>query len=251
MGMIIVDQTDDVVMLKLNRSVTNPINLDLVTQLKEHISHVRQIPAIRAVVLTSTSEKFFSIGFDIPQLIALGEAGFQQFYHAYNELCLELFTMPKPTIAALPGHAIAGGYILALCCDRRIIGEGRKLVGLNEVKLGVPVPYVADCILRSIAGGRRARDIMETGDFFPPEQAIALGMVDEVVDASVVIDEAINKARIMGSLPETAFSVIKENRLEPIEAEIRARLREKEDLFLHCWFSKTARSRLEAAVDKF
>jgi enoyl-CoA hydratase/carnithine racemase len=251
MGMIIVDQTDGVMLLKLNRSVTNPINLDLVTQLKEQISHVRQISAIRAVVLTSTSEKFFSIGFDIPELITLGKAGFQRFYHAYNEVCIDLFTLPKPTIAALPGHAIAGGYILALCCDCRIIAEGRKLVGLNEVKLGVPVPYVADCILRSIAGGRRAREIMETGDFFPPEQAIGLGMVDKVVDASAVTDEAISKARIMGSLPETAFSVIKRNRLEPIEAEIRGRLGEKEKLFLHCWFSKTARSRLETAVEKF
>lgn len=251
MEMIAIEQIDDVAMVKLNRSVTNPINLDLVTELKERISHVRHAPDIRAVVLTSASEKFFSIGFDIPEFFNLGEKDFMVFYSAFNQACLDLFTLPKPTIAAMKGHAIAGGYILALCCDYRIIAEGRKLVGLNEIKLGVPVPYVADSILRNTVGGLNAREIMIGGEFYPSDQAVNLGMVDEIEPLPTMVDKAIEKARALGSLPNRAGSIIKRNRVEPIETEIRRRLEEKEKLFLECWFSKETRRQLKAAIEKF
>lgn len=77
---------------------------------------------------------------------------------------LALYTLPKPVVAAITGHAIAGGCILALCCDYRFISEGRKLMGLNEVKLGVPVPYLADRVLHALVGTRYAREIIESGE---------------------------------------------------------------------------------------
>ena len=70
---------------------------------------------------------------------------------------------------------------MALCCDYRFIAEGRKLMGLNEVKLGVPVPYLGDCILRHLVGARHARDIMDTGDFYHPEVLLQMGMVDQAL----------------------------------------------------------------------
>jgi enoyl-CoA hydratase/carnithine racemase len=78
---------------------------------------------------------------------------------ALDSMCLEMLTISKPLVAGIAGHAIAGGCILSLCCDYRFISEGRKLIGLNEIKLGVPVPYVADCILRKLIGHRLARDV--------------------------------------------------------------------------------------------
>ena len=109
----------------------------------------------------------------------------------FNQVCMELYTMPKPTVAAVTGHAIAGGCILALCCDYRFAAEGRKLMGLNEIRLGVPVPYLADCVLRQIVGARNAREIMETGEFYLPEQSLQIGMIDRVLPLEKVVADSI------------------------------------------------------------
>jgi len=160
---------DEVAVLKLNRGVTNALNLQLVSQLAENLQTVRDDSDVQGLVLSSFNEKFFSIGFDIPELIKLTIDDFRVFYQVYNRICVDLYTLPKPTIAAITGHAIAGGCILALCCDYRFIAEGRKLMGLNEIKLGIPVPYPGDCILQHVVGTRNAREIMGTGEFYDPE----------------------------------------------------------------------------------
>lgn len=145
---------DRVAILKLNRGIINALNLQLVNQLAENLQKVRDDSDVHSLVLCSSNEKFFSIGFDIPELFKLTRKDFRVFYQAFNRVCMDLYTLPKPTIAAITGHAIAGGCILALCCDYRFIAEGRKLMGLNEIKLGIPVPYPGDCILRHVAGTR-------------------------------------------------------------------------------------------------
>lgn len=133
--LIHVEHQDEVVLLKLNRGITNALNLQLVNQLAEHLQNVRANSDVHGLVLGSSNEKFFSIGFDIPELFELARKDFRVFYHAFNRVSMALYTLPKPTIAAITGHAIAGGCILALCCDYRFIAEGRKLMGLNEIKL--------------------------------------------------------------------------------------------------------------------
>jgi len=237
--------------LKLTRGITNAINLELVNELTRNLQKIRQDPDIRSIVISGSNDKFFAIGFDIPELIKLSPEDFMVFYRSYNRLCLDLYSFPKPTIAAITGHAIAGGCILALCCDYRIISEGRKLMGLNEIKLGVPVPYPGDCILRQIVGARNAQEITYTGDFYPSEKLLQMGMVNKVVPLELVQSEAIEKAKFLGSLPQEAFVTIKHNRIEIVEAQILKYLTEKEQSFLKHWFSAEARKQLEEAIKKF
>ena len=249
--MISIEVSETVGVLKLTRGITNAINLELVDELTTNLQKIKQDPGIHSIVFSSSNEKFFAIGFDIPELFKLSQEDFKVFYQSYNRLCLDLYSFPKPTIAALTGHAIAGGCILALCCDYRIISEGRKLMGLNEIKLGVPVPYPGDCILRQIVGSRNAQEITYTGDFFPSEELLQMGLVDKVVPLKQVISEAIGKAKILGSLPQEAFSMIKHNRIEIVEAQILKNLTEKENSFLKHWFSTEARGQLKEAIKKF
>jgi enoyl-CoA hydratase/carnithine racemase len=154
--MISLDRQENVAVLKLDRSTTNAINLGLVETLSAALQEVKHDTKARSLVLTSANNKFFSIGFDIPDLYDLDRPEFETFYREFNALCMDLYTLPKPVMACLNGHAIAGGCILALCCDYRLIAGGKKLIGLNEVKLGVPVPYLADCILRELVGASLA-----------------------------------------------------------------------------------------------
>lgn len=249
--MILIEHYEKVSVVKLNRDVTNALNSVMTDKLSKILQQLKDDSNVHGIVLTSSNEKFFAIGFDIPELFEFKKEDFQQFYHSFNQLCLDLYTFPKPTIAAITGHAIAGGCILALCCDYRFIAEGRKLMGLNEINLGVPVPYLADCILRQLVGFRHARDIIDTGDFFEPEKSLQMGMVDKVLPLDQVILQSIEKVRLLGSFFQKAFYMIKRNRVEAVEAQILKHLEQKERYFVESWYTDETRERLKEAMKKF
>ncbi|MHA2298789.1 MAG: enoyl-CoA hydratase/isomerase family protein [Candidatus Hodarchaeales archaeon] len=249
--MIEVENYEEIGILKLNRGITNAINHELVKQLSGKLRMMKDNPDVHGIVLASSNDKFFAIGLDIPNLISLSREEFMSFYQSFNQLCIDLYTISKPTIAAITGHATAAGYILALCCDYRFIAEGRKLMGLNEIKLGVPVPYPADCILQNLVGAINAREITYTGDFYPPEASKKLGMVDEVILLDQVLERAIEKTKQLGSLSGEAFMKIKQNRIEVVKARILKKLTEKEQIFVDCWFSDETREQLNEAAKKF
>lgn len=251
MGGIQIEHLDGIVLLKLNRGVTNPLNLALVQEISGAVQDARENPDIRGLVLTSVGDKFFSIGFDIPELLSVTREEFGVFYRTFNQLSLDLYTLSIPTAAAITGHAVAGGCILALCCDHRAIAEGHKLMGLNEVKLGVPVPYPGDSILRQLVSPQFAREILLKGEFYEPEQSLRMGMVDEVIPRGQVLSRSIERVRSLGSLPRKGFRAIKENRTGPVAAEIRASLEEKEESFMRCWHSVEAQELLQEASMKF
>ncbi len=251
MKLLSVEYQNKVALVGLNRGITNAINLQLVEELVEALKDVKNAPQAHSMILCSSNQTFFSIGFDIPQLLDLEKQDFRSFYRAFNRACLDLYTFPMPTVAAISGHAIAGGCILALSCDYRVISEGRKLLGLNEIKLGVPVPYPADCILRSLVGNRYAREIMDKGEFYEPAESLKLGMVDHVVPPEQVLQFSLGLAGELGSWSPGAFAIIKRNRVEMIQEQALARLEEREELFLACWYSDRARELLKGAVEKF
>jgi enoyl-CoA hydratase/carnithine racemase len=224
METIHVDFDENTAVVMLNRGVTNALSSQLLGELREVLQSIREHANVHSVVLTSTNEKFFSIGFDIPRLLQL---------------------------AAIPGHAIAGGCILALCCDWRFIAEGRKLMGLNEVKLGVPVPYPATRILESLVGTRCAREIMETGELFGPDKLQQMGVVDQVLPVEEVLPEAMKTAERLGAHPVDAFAMIKGNRVTPVIEDVLAHLADKQKLFFEHWYSDEARLLLKEAAKKF
>lgn len=249
--MIRIEYHNKVAIVKLDRNVTNALNLEFVNELTETLEKVKHDFDVYSLVLSSSNEKFFSIGFDIPQLFELSKNDFMVFYKAFNRLCMNLYTFPKLTIAAITGHAVAGGCILALCCDYRFIADGRKKMGLNEIKLGVPIPYPVDCILRQIVGFRNAREIMDTGEFYESEKLLQMGMVDLILSLDQLLLKSIERAKLLGALSQDAFAMIKRNRVEMVEAQVLTKLKEKEKLFLECWYSAETRKRLKEAMTKF
>jgi enoyl-CoA hydratase/carnithine racemase len=251
MGLLQIEYDGEVAILKLNRGVTNAINLELVTELSDAVEEVRRSRDVRALVLTSSNDKFFSIGFDVPQLYNLNRRDFEKFYYSFSQLCLNLYTLPKPTIAAITGHAIAGGYILALCCDYRFIGEGRKLIGLNEIKLGLPLPLLAYCILRQLVGDRNASEIVYTGEFYTPIDALEMRMVDQVLPPTEVLSKSIEKVRELAKLPDKAFEAIKRNHVKTIEKEFLENFEDDMNTFVDFWFSDEAQKLLKEAIKNF
>ena len=246
-----VEYRDSVVTIKLDHQISNAINLEMVNGMTGVIREVKSDPRFKALILSSSNEKFFSIGFDIPRLFELDKQNFQIFYRSFNQLCLELFTLPKPTVAAITGHAIAGGCILVLCCDYRIISEGRKLMGLNEIKLGVPVPYLTHSILVSLIGKNRAGEVVDKGDFYRAEELFEMNMVDRVVALEDVLPLAGEQALLLASRSPDAYNLNKKMRVEKIEADFLKHREEMQDLFIRDWFSDDARRLLKEAMEKF
>ena len=124
-------------------------------------------------------------------------------------------------------------------------------MGLNEIKLGVPLPYPADRILRQLVDDRAARRILDTGDFFPPEDTLPMGLVDEVVPLETVIDRSVERVLAIGTSSLDAFRSIKCNRTEPVVAQIQERLAKREELFIEMWYRSETREKLEEACRKF
>ena len=242
---------EKICIIRLARSVTNPLNLALLKELSKNLQKLHDDSSIRGIILTGDNDKFFSIGFDIPELYHQSKSQVTLFYKTFNRLSIDLYTFPKPIINAITGHAIAGGCILSICCDYRFIADERKLMGLNEIKLGIPVPYPADCILRQLVGDRTGREIMYTGDFYKPEESLKMGLVDTVLPIDQVLPKAIEKAKLIGEMPPEAFSMIKQNRVKTVKEHILSKLKEKEEYFIKSWHSKPVRKLLEEAIKKF
>ncbi len=248
---ILVDYRNRIAILTLDRSTTNAIDAELVRELRDCLQSIRDDSSVSGIVLTSASRKFFSIGFDIPALYDLSRGEFEHFYSSFNMLCIELYAFPKPAVAAVTGHATAGGCILALCCDYRFITNGRALMGVNEIRLGVPVPYPADCMLRRLIGTGPAREVIDTGRFYDPRESKKLGLVDEVIEPEQLMERAVEYSGEIAAYPHDAFAVGKMNRTGPVMEEIEQHRREREKTFLDLWYAEPARTLLGEAIEKF
>lgn len=246
-----VERQGRVAVLLLDRGAANPIDGGLVDRLAAALGEASEDPAIGGVVLASRSAKLFSLGFDLPALYDLGPDEIADFYDRFTHACLDLFTWPGPTAAAVTGHAIAGGCILALCCDIRFVAAGRTLAGLNEIPLGVPVPHLPHLILRELVGTRVCRQLIDTGELIDAERQLELGLADQVLPRDAVATAAVGEIDLLAGMPDAAFAATKSQRVEWIAARVRAQQMERTAKFVRCWFSPEARERLGAARDKF
>lgn len=247
-----VEKQDGIAVVKLNRGIPNPLDLEMVVGLAGIIRKLKDDPENIGLVLGSANEKIFSLGFDLPGLYDLPRDDFRHFYHSFNQACLELYTFPKPTVAAIEGHAIAGGCVLALCCDYRVIAKGRTLMGLNEVKLGVPVPFLADLILHQVIGDRSAREMIDKGEFYTSDMLLEMGMVDQVLPAGQVVQGSMKRMQDLGStsLPEY-YAQAKKSRVGPMAGQFEQERAEKEQSFVEHWYSQESRDLLQQAMEKF
>jgi enoyl-CoA hydratase/carnithine racemase len=248
MSEVTIDRRGDVVVVRMARGVTNAISRSLLSDLALAIDEVRRTAS--GLVLAGGS-KFFSIGIDLPELLQLDRRALDAYWAAFNEVCLDLYTIPVPTACAIGGHAIAGGTILALMTDARFIASGWKLMGLNEVKLGVPVPCLPALVLPQIVGERKATEAVYRGELLAPEQARAIGLVDGVLEADELEAAAVAWVAELAALPRPAFAAIKRSRIEEVGARFARLGEEKTREFIDCWFLDQTQVLLKKAAEKF
>ena len=243
-----IEEHEDVALLRLDNKVSNAISATMIENLSDAVNRIK---AEFWGLVMAGGEKFFSIGFNLPDLLKMNRSGMTDFFYGFNKVVLDIFTLPMPTVCAITGHAIAGGTILASSCDYRFLASGRKLMGLNEIKIGVPVPYLSDLMLRQIVGDRAATEMVYLGEFIEPDKALSIGLADEVLSYDKVENQALEKITEIASLPGKAFAAIKANRVEEICSKYEKNYKVKNEIFLDCWFSSPAQKLLNKAAEKF
>ncbi len=248
MSIINVEPLGDIAVLRLQNGVTNAIDPDLVTACSQSLKAISQ--AYRGMVLTG-GNKFFSIGLNLPELLKYDRKVLTRFWQDFDEMMIDLFTLPIPTVCAISGHAVAGGTILALACDFRYIASGKRFMGLNEVTIGVPVPYLADMMLRQIIGDGKATEMTYGGAMIDPDQAAVIGLVGEVVEEKNLLEKAVEKITPMAAYSQTAFQFIKQSRVGALVEHYQKTRDERLTSFLECWYQQDVQMLLQKAAEKF
>ena len=237
-----------VMVLRMTNGVTNAIGSELVAELDTAIRKIGE--RVQGLVLAGNS-KFFSIGLDLPKLLAFDRDEMFDFWNRFEDLGLALYTLPIPTAAALTGHAIAGGAILALTCDSRFMAEGRRRIALNEVGIGLPVPYLAHLMLRQIVTDRVSVGMEFGSSFLGPDEAKAAGLADEVCPEETVETRALERIRELAAMPRPAFAITKQHRTGQLLSHFKAIRQDLNQGFLDCWFMPATQALLQEAAQKF
>lgn len=249
--MIQTDIQNNIAICSLNRGVINALNANMIHLIHDELDKVGKMQNVHGVIIKSSNSKFYSIGLDLPELFPLSREEFTKFFQDFSQLCVKILSFPKPIIATISGHAIAGGCILALACDYRYAKEGNLKMGLNEIKLGVPVPYIAECILKDLIGFQQTRYVSETGEFFSPKKLLTIGLIDEMVPEDTLQEHAIAKINKIANHSLEAYSKIKEIRNEQILERFETNNQRTTKEFVKIWYSPFARERLKEAMKKF
>jgi enoyl-CoA hydratase/carnithine racemase len=198
------DREHGVRTLRLDRPPANAIEETLLSDLAAVLASATIDGSVRAVALTG-SGSFFSSGFD-SAAARRGDAVAHDLYSCYRDTHLKLLTLPKPTIAMVNGHAIAGGLALALACDCRLGLEGDYRIGLNEVAVGASFPRAAFEIVRLRLPHAQANELLLGAGLYPSSQALRLGIVDELFPAEKLEESVFRRAARLGAFPREAYA---------------------------------------------
>lgn len=249
MSLVETHHQGDIAELRLARAPVNALNPSLCTDLHDALDAAVTAGA-RGIVL-SGGPKVFSAGLDVPHLMSLGDdrMALRAAWQAFFDIALALASCRVPVAAALAGHAPAGGCVLALCCDYRIMASGPFHIGLNETQVGLIAPEGIQRLLRRVVGPYRAERMLVAGEMPDAEQALKYGLVDELVE----IDHVALRARLwleqLLALPHAAMLGTRRiaradivDALQPHNIQL--------DRFVDGWFSEDTQGALRALMAK-
>jgi enoyl-CoA hydratase len=218
--MIKSETVDGVAVLTLTHAKANALDIEFCNAIADHFVGLRNSDA-KAVVLTGQG-KIFSAGVDLKQLSEGGADYIRKFLPALHRLYETVFFHPKPVVAAVNGHAIAGGSVLACCADRRIMAREVGRIGVSEILVGVPFPSLALEIVRFAVPPRYLPEFTLLGATYATDEALKRGWVDEVAEPGDLMENAIAVAQKLSLLSPAAFAHTKMQIRQPVTERLQA-----------------------------
>lgn len=228
--------------IRMARPPVNALNPELLGSLIAAIDAGPRNGA-RALIL-SGGEKVFSGGLDVPYLMSQDRAGLAACWTLFFEAARALASCPVPVAAAIAGHNPAGGCVLALCCDFRVMARGPFRIGLNETQVGLTVPDAIQYLMRRVVGTHRAEQLIVAGAMVESEQALAFGIVDALADAGEVVVMATSRLAQLLALPSGPLLASRRIARADIIAVLESFDESDLDGFLDGWYSDDSQAAL-------
>jgi len=234
--------------VRLNRPPANALSYELIVALREAVEAAPQNGS-RAIVLSGGPGRF-SGGLDVPLLLAYDHGAIAALWREFYALLKALAGSPIPIAAAITGHAPAGGTVLPLFCDWRVMAEGDFKIGLNEVQVGLPLPPVILAALRRLVGPRQAERLAVGGLLISPSEALAVGLIDEKAPHDQVIDRALHWCQTLLALPAEAMTATRRGARADLVAYFEQNVEPELQGVTVSWWAPETQSALHALTAK-
>lgn len=239
---------DEVLEIRFERPPVNALSPEFVDALLDAITRAPRDGA--GAIVLSGREGMFSAGLDVPALLALDEPAMLHFWKRFFGLAGAIACSPVPVAAAITGHSPAGGAVLALFCDRRVMAEGEFRIGLNEVQVGLPLPPIIHAALIRQLGAREAERLAVAGLLVETAEARRIGLVDESAPADQVVQRAVDWCRDLLKLPREAMQLTRDLARADL-VDLFDRLDEGDYRQMNrAWFSDETQQTMRALVER-
>lgn len=232
----------------LDRGKSNAIDSQMLEELKTVIEETQHHPAVEGLILHG-KEGFFSSGLDLITLYEYDETQIEAFWWMFMEVIRMLAAFSKPAVAAISGHSPAGGCVLAICCDARVMAEGDYIIGLNEVPVGIVVPDSIFHLYSFWLGQANAYRYLLKGKLFKPQEALSAGLVDEVVDIKSIRTAAERQLKEYTQYERNTWQQSKRNLRKELLKKLEENQEESIAAVLKQWWSPATRAILKTIIE--
>jgi len=246
--MIDLSVDDGIAVVTMQHGKANALDIEYCEALAVRFEALRSSDA-RAVVLTGQG-KIFSAGVDLKRLAEGGSAYARQFLPALHKLYETVFFHPQPVVAAINGHAIAGGCVLACCADRRVMAHAAGRIGVTELLVGVPFPALAFEIVRHAVPSRYLAEFTLSGATYETNAALERGWVDEVAEPDALLADAVAIARELALLSPPAFAQTKQQLRQPVRERLAASGQPTDKAVTEIWAAPETLDHIRAYVER-
>ena len=234
--------------LRLDRPPVNALSPELILALRKAVQ-VAPGDGTRALILSGAPGRF-SGGLDIPLLLGLGRSAMADVWRDFYGLLGALAGSTLPIVAAITGHAPAGGTVLAMFCDWRVMAEGDYKLGLSEVQVGIPLPPVILRGLRRLVGPRQAERLAVRGELLSPLEAVRFGLVDELASPEKVVDRALEWCERLAALPAEAMTSTHRRARADLAAIFETDLEPELQYVIESWWRPSTQGMLRALAER-
>ena len=235
---------DGIATLTLSRGKVNALNEPVVEHLNGRLADLQNDGSVKAIILAGQG-KFFSFGFDIPEFLSYSKESFTEYLTKFTGLYTYMFLFPKPLVAALNGHTVAGGCMLATACDHRIMVSGKARISLNEIGFGSSLFAGNIEMLKFHVGQKNAETIVYSGAMYSAEEALQLRLIDQISSEGDLKDEARKVAQEFAKKDAAAFMSIKGLLRRPVAEEMIKREKDSILEFVDIWYSENTWKNLQ------
>lgn len=242
-----IEKRGAVQLLRMEHSKANAVDSEFFDDLGRALTEVE---ADGGPLVLTGSGSIFSAGVDLLRVLEGGVEYLEEFVPKLSEGLIRLYRLSRPVVAAVNGHAIAGGCILVCACDHRVAADGPARIGVPELRVGVPFPTAPMEIVKAVVPARFIQEVVYSGATFPLPAALERGLVDEVVEPERLLDRACEVAESYAAVGAASYALTKRQLRQPVMDRIEAGMRDLDPEIESVWKAPETHAAIRKYVEK-